>query len=209
MIAALEAADAAALASESAPIAKAIAAAAPTVASATKAAGLGEQTGGSGDAVPASVASIPAPSAAPVALEPTASASAPAPTAAPIAAEPEKSPAVVASAISPSESSSPSQSSSPSPAPAVTEEIRFVDPAPQTPVAPRTAARTVSAPRGSSLSLLMMNIYGEYNGDLLHTVRTANPEITDPDFILAGQEIRFPKPQTIAAPQADRSQDHE
>jgi type II secretory pathway predicted ATPase ExeA len=119
---------------------------------------------------------------------------------APIAAEPERSHTVVATAVPWL------QPSVRLPAAAVE---RFEAPAPQIPRAEGTIAWTVSAPRGSSLYRLIINVYGEYNRNLLHIVREANPDIVDPNVIVAGQTIRFPKPQITSAFQADGSQYYE
>ncbi len=100
----------------------------------------------------------------------------------------------------------PTSETTPAPAQAATvpsEPAAAVAPAP---AVPKPVAKTVSVPRGTTLSRLMLNIYGDYNGELLHTVRKANPTIVDPDYILAGQKIRFPLDATSPAVQ---SQDHE
>lgn len=45
---------------------------------------------------------------------------------------------------------------------------------------------------GNSLSDLMIAIYGHYTNTMVQRVQALNPQITDPNVILAGDELRFP-----------------
>ncbi len=51
---------------------------------------------------------------------------------------------------------------------------------------------TVKIEQGSSLSGLMVSLYGRYNTDLIGLVKDLNPHIADPNLILAGDTLRFP-----------------
>lgn len=47
---------------------------------------------------------------------------------------------------------------------------------------------------GDSLSRMIKRVYGDFNGDLLRMVATANPQLRDTNMIPAGTMIRFPAP---------------
>jgi len=52
--------------------------------------------------------------------------------------------------------------------------------------------RTVRIARGSTLSEIMVGIYGDYTRELLKQVTAANPHIADPNSIQAGEIITLP-----------------
>jgi hypothetical protein len=45
---------------------------------------------------------------------------------------------------------------------------------------------------GNSLSDLMIAVYGQYSNNMVRRVQALNPQITDPNMILAGDSLRFP-----------------
>ena len=57
----------------------------------------------------------------------------------------------------------------------------------------------VTVPQGSSLSDLMLAVYGQYNSQMMQRVQAVNPQVTDPDFIVAGDRLRFPEKATPPA----------
>jgi nucleoid-associated protein YgaU len=72
------------------------------------------------------------------------------------------------------------------------------------PAAASDAARqdpgtVVTVPAGSSLSDLMLAVYGQYNSQMMQRVQAVNPQVTDPDFIVAGDRLRFPEKATPPA----------
>ena len=54
------------------------------------------------------------------------------------------------------------------------------------------SATVVTVPAGSSLSDLMLAVYGQYNSQMMERVQAVNPQVTDPDVIIAGDRLRFP-----------------
>ena len=54
----------------------------------------------------------------------------------------------------------------------------------------------MTVPAGSSLSDLMLSVYGQYNSQMMNDVQAVNPQVTDPDFIVAGDRLRFPQKAT-------------
>jgi len=50
----------------------------------------------------------------------------------------------------------------------------------------------VTVPAGSSLSDLMLAVYGQYNSQMMERVQAVNPQVTDPDVIITGDRLRFP-----------------
>jgi type II secretory pathway predicted ATPase ExeA len=74
------------------------------------------------------------------------------------------------------------------PAPAATGAARQ-EPVPET-------GTVVTVPPGSSLSDLMLSVYGQYNSQMMNDVQAVNPQVTDPDFIVAGDRLRFPQKAT-------------
>jgi nucleoid-associated protein YgaU len=59
--------------------------------------------------------------------------------------------------------------------------------------APAEPATVVTVPAGSSLSDLMLAVYGQYNSQMMERVQAVNPQVTDPDVIIAGDRLRFPE----------------
>lgn len=53
--------------------------------------------------------------------------------------------------------------------------------------------RVVTVPSGSSLSDLMLTVYGQYSSQMIERVQAVNPQVTDPDRIVAGDQLRFPE----------------
>lgn len=64
--------------------------------------------------------------------------------------------------------------------------------APQDTTAAQNRARVIRVPAGSSLSGLLLTVYGRYSSEMLDRVRAENPQVSNPDFIIAGDELRFP-----------------
>lgn len=60
-------------------------------------------------------------------------------------------------------------------------------------------ARIMIVPAGSTLSALMVEVYGFYRTDLLEAIRDANPHIADPDQIRAGETVVFPDLTELAS----------
>jgi general secretion pathway protein A len=52
--------------------------------------------------------------------------------------------------------------------------------------------KVVTVPEGSSLSDLMLAVYGQYSARMIPRVQAENPQVTNPDRILAGDRLRFP-----------------
>lgn len=71
-------------------------------------------------------------------------------------------------------------------------------------VEPPDAPRVVTVPAGSSLSNLMISIYGEYDPQLIDQVRAINPQVTDPDVIIAGDRLRFPDTPSPVTPPSEQ-----
>lgn len=65
---------------------------------------------------------------------------------------------------------------------------------PSPPAAEEAASRVIVVETGSSLSRLMFDVYGDYRPGLLAMVLAANPDISDPDFLLPGQRVVLPEP---------------
>lgn len=42
------------------------------------------------------------------------------------------------------------------------------------------------------MSGLLLTVYGQYSSEMLDRVKAVNPQVNDPDFIIAGDELRFP-----------------
>jgi type II secretory pathway predicted ATPase ExeA len=63
------------------------------------------------------------------------------------------------------------------------------------------SAHVVMVPPGSTLSTLMVSVYGDYRPEFLEAVRDANPHILDPHRIQAGDVVIFP---TIAVTTTSR-----
>lgn len=57
--------------------------------------------------------------------------------------------------------------------------------------------RLIHVPPGATLSSLVRGLYGEVNRDLLSRIESLNPQLADPDRILAGDVLRFPEPQAV------------
>jgi nucleoid-associated protein YgaU len=53
-------------------------------------------------------------------------------------------------------------------------------------------ARDVRVPRGTTLTELARDYYGSTNRALLERIRSANPQIKNPNFILAGDVLHLP-----------------
>jgi hypothetical protein len=62
----------------------------------------------------------------------------------------------------------------------------------------------VKVPAGSSLSKLMLSIYGEYTPQLIDRVQAVNPQVSDPDLIIAGDHLRFPDTSNFDLPPSKR-----
>jgi phage tail protein X len=57
---------------------------------------------------------------------------------------------------------------------------------------------------GDTLTHIVRRYYGHESAALMTAVRDANPEIADPDVVLAGQTVQIPEPPAaVAAPKAD------
>ncbi len=56
----------------------------------------------------------------------------------------------------------------------------------------RTSESLVTVAQGATLIELAVAIYGDYSPEILKTVRTANPQIENPDLIVAGDRFKFP-----------------
>ena len=65
---------------------------------------------------------------------------------------------------------------------------------PSPPPAEEATSRVIVVETGSSLSSLMFDVYGDYRPELLAMVLAANPDISDPDFLLPGQRVVLPEP---------------
>jgi type II secretory pathway predicted ATPase ExeA len=52
--------------------------------------------------------------------------------------------------------------------------------------------KVVDVEPGNSLSDLMIAVYGQYTNNMVRRVQAMNPQITDPNMILAGDSLRFP-----------------
>jgi len=59
-------------------------------------------------------------------------------------------------------------------------------------VAASDTPQILAIPAGGTLSGMMIDIYGDFNTDLLGAVRRANPHINNPNRIVAGERINFP-----------------
>ncbi len=94
----------------------------------------------------------------------------------------------------------------PAPAPSVRVAARAPDTtATAAPAAPAPETGTVvTVPAGSSLSDLMLSVYGQYNSQMMDDVQAVNPQVTDPDFIVAGDRLRFPEKATGPSESAGR-----
>jgi hypothetical protein len=73
-----------------------------------------------------------------------------------------------------------------------------------TPVAPRAESgtdpvRVIQVSPGTSLYDLMTNIYGTYDPRYVPRIQAMNPQMTDPNHIIAGDELRFPEDIAEAA----------
>jgi type II secretory pathway predicted ATPase ExeA len=94
------------------------------------------------------------------------------------------------------------------PAPSVRVAARAPAAPDTTATAPTAAApdagTVVTVPAGSSLSDLMLSVYGQYNSQMMDDVQAVNPQVTDPDFIVAGDRLRFPEKATAPSESAGR-----
>lgn len=52
--------------------------------------------------------------------------------------------------------------------------------------------RTVEVPNGATLAELVRSVYGAVDADTIHRIQSANPQVVDPNVILAGDRLRFP-----------------
>jgi hypothetical protein len=59
--------------------------------------------------------------------------------------------------------------------------------------------RVIQVSPGSSLYVLMTDIYGTYDPRYLPRIQAMNPQMTDPNYIMAGDELRFPEDLAEAA----------
>lgn len=94
-------------------------------------------------------------------------------------------------------------------APRPAAAARPVDARPQAPAAAQGAARVITVPPGSSLSGLLLTVYGQYSSEMIDRVRAENPQVNDPDVIIAGDKLRFPdaapgQPEQAAGNQENR-----
>jgi type II secretory pathway predicted ATPase ExeA len=68
---------------------------------------------------------------------------------------------------------------------------------PEQPVPPAAAApsgfRTVRVQPGSTLESLARDVYGGADPALIKRIQSANPQVVDPNFIMAGDLLRFPE----------------
>jgi type II secretory pathway predicted ATPase ExeA/phage tail protein X len=124
------------------------------------------------------LASAPAPAVpvqpAPAPLQPAPAAVQPAPADAAGAAAPAPADADAAAAPAPVESAPPT----------------IDDPAPSADAGP--AFRTVRVEAGSSLESLAREVYGGVDSALIKRIQSANPQVVDPNVIMAGDLLRFP-----------------
>jgi hypothetical protein len=58
---------------------------------------------------------------------------------------------------------------------------------------PGADIRVIQVSPGSSLYDLMTNIYGTYDPRYVPRIQAMNPQMKDPNFIVAGDELRFPE----------------
>ena len=65
-------------------------------------------------------------------------------------------------------------------------------------------SRHVQVTPGSSLSDLMKSVYGKYDPRDLPRIQALNPQVRDPNRIVAGDELRFPEQSAEPATQGDR-----
>jgi hypothetical protein len=73
-----------------------------------------------------------------------------------------------------------------------------VQPRAETPALDTASARVVVVDRGSSLYRLIVDEYGVYSPGLLQEVLKANPQITDPHFVVPGLRVVLPpKPGSL------------
>jgi|GEM_PF-1143438 len=56
----------------------------------------------------------------------------------------------------------------------------------------KVKGRVLTVAKGATLTEMVLSVYGDYSTALIDRVRRANPQIDDPDFILAGDHFRFP-----------------
>jgi general secretion pathway protein A len=99
----------------------------------------------------------------------------------------------------------------PSPAPSPVAELEDDEPGHEAEpivatVAPATAApepagfREIVVPRGTSLSTLTQQYYGERNPQILKRIRDLNPQIVDVDQIFAGDTLKLPALEEVDRP---------
>ncbi len=84
------------------------------------------------------------------------------------------------------------------PTAAAMEEARPHDPPPQTAAAVEATAayRVLQVPVGATLASLAVKVYGAVDEALIHRIQAANPQVVDPNYILAGDHLRFPAAPT-------------
>ncbi|MFN8644724.1 MAG: hypothetical protein U0802_24815 [Candidatus Binatia bacterium] len=54
--------------------------------------------------------------------------------------------------------------------------------------------RTVEVPHGATLAELARSVYGVVDPETIRRIQSANPQVVDPNVILAGDRLRFPEP---------------
>lgn len=132
---------------------------------------------------------------------PTVQAPAPQPTP---AVRPTPAPAPQATSRAPAPRPAPqprtvARASAPRPAPAAAATTPAEAPRDNTAVQDR--GRVITVPPGSSLSGLLLTVYGQYSSEMLDRVKAVNPQVNDPDFIIAGDELRFPDASQVQSTQ--------
>jgi general secretion pathway protein A len=80
------------------------------------------------------------------------------------------------------------------PAPVVAPPAAAAPPPPpaETDAAAAVEVRTMQVPAGATLAELARQIYGAADQDTIRRIQSANPQVIDPNLILAGDRLRFP-----------------
>jgi len=60
-----------------------------------------------------------------------------------------------------------------------------------------TETQIIRVRKGDTISYLSFKIYGAYNSKIADLLRRENPQVKDVDLIYAGQQIRFPAPESM------------